>query len=174
MLTPLLLPQVTSDSLTIILINTRSLRKHSDDILNDMALVNNDVWCLTETQLHLNDDISEITSKFEKKFRTYFNSARDKYRSIAFGHSSNMILCNSSDCGSKSVLALKKPAFLRESVKIGILYCSPNLLPNLFLAYLTSCIDEEKPDILLGDFNLDALCYDSYTPLQQQRLENYK
>ena len=52
MLTPLLLPQVTSDSLTIILINTRSLRKHSDDILNDMALVNNDVLCLTETQLH--------------------------------------------------------------------------------------------------------------------------
>ena len=55
MLTPLLLPQATSDSLTITLLNTRSLRKHSDDILNDMALVNN-VLCLTETQLHLNDD----------------------------------------------------------------------------------------------------------------------
>ena len=55
MLTPLLLPQATSDSLTITLLNTRSLRKHSGDILNDMALVNN-VLCLTETQLHLNDD----------------------------------------------------------------------------------------------------------------------
>ena len=64
MLTPLLLPQVTSDSLTITLLNTRSLRKHSDDILNDIALVNNDVLCLTETQLHLNEDTSEITSKF--------------------------------------------------------------------------------------------------------------
>ena len=52
MLTPLLLPQVTSDSLTVSLLNTSSLRKHSDDILNDMALVNNDVLCLTETQLH--------------------------------------------------------------------------------------------------------------------------
>ena len=173
MLTPLLLPQATSDSLTITLLNTRSLRKHSDDILNDMALVNNDVLCLTETQLHLNDDTSEITSKFQNNFRMNFNNNRDKYRSIAFGYSSNMILSNSSDCGSKSVLALKKPAFLGESVKIGLLYCSPNLLPNLFLENLTSWIDEEKPDILLGDFNLDALCYNSYTRLQQ-RLENYK
>ena len=160
MLTPLLLPQVTSDSLTITLLNIRSLRKHSDDILNDIALVNNDVLCLTETQLHLNEDTSEITSKFQNSFRMYFNNNRDKYRSIAFGYSSNMALCSSADCGSKSVLALK-------------LYRSPNLLPNLFLENLTSWIDEEKPDILLGDFNLDALCYDSCNPLQQ-RLENYK
>ena len=47
------------------------------------------------------------------------------------------------------------------------------MLPNLFLENLTSWIDEEKPNILLGDFDLDALCYGSYTPLQQ-RLENYK
>ena len=47
------------------------------------------------------------------------------------------------------------------------------MLPNLFLENLTSWIDEEKPDILHGDFNLDALCYDSYN-LLQQRLENYK
>ena len=96
----------------------------------------------------------------------YFNNNRYKYRSIAFGYSSNMVLCNSSDCGSKSVLPLKKPAVLGESVKIGLLYRSPNLLPNLFLENLTSWIDEEKPDILLGDFNLDTLCYDSYNPLQ--------
>ena len=172
MLTSLLLPQVTSDSLTITLLNTRSLRKHSDDILNDIALVNNDVLCLTETQLHLNEDTSKITSKFQNSFRMYFSNNRDNYRSIAFGYSSNMVLCSSSDCGSKSVLALKKPAFLGESVKIGLLYRSPNLLPNLFLENLTSWIDEEKPDILLGDFNLDALCYDSYNPLQQ-RLESY-
>ena len=107
MLTPLLLPQVISDSLTIPLLNTSSLRKHSDDTLNDMALVNNNTLCLTETQLHLNDDTSEIASKFQNNFRMYFGNNRDKYRSIAFGYSSNVILCNTSDCGSKSVLALK-------------------------------------------------------------------
>ena len=47
----------------------------------------------------------------------YFDNNRDKYRGIAFGYSSNVILYNTSDCGSKLVLALKKPAFLGESVK---------------------------------------------------------
>ena len=121
MLTPSLLSQVTSDSLTITLLNTRSLRKHSDDILNDLALVNNDLSCLTEIQLHLNDDTSEITSKFQNNFRMYFNNNRDKYRSIAFAYSSTMILCNILECGSKSVLAFEKPAFLGEAVKIGFL-----------------------------------------------------
>lgn len=37
--TLLLLPQVTSDSLTTTLLNTRLLSKHSDDILDDIALV---------------------------------------------------------------------------------------------------------------------------------------
>ena len=63
---------------------------------------------------------------------------------LPFGNSSKMVLCNSSDCGSKPVLALKKPTFLGESAKIGLLYRSPNLLPNLFLESLTSRIDEEK------------------------------
>ena len=78
MLTPSLLSQVTTDSLTITLLNTRSLRKHSDDILNDLALVNNELSCLTEIQLHLNDDTSEITSKFQNNFRMYFSNNRDK------------------------------------------------------------------------------------------------
>ena len=118
-------------------------------------------------QLHLNDDASEITSKYQNNFRIYFNNNSDKYRSIASGYSSTMILGNSSDCGRNSVLAFKKPVFLGEAVKIGFLYHSPNLLspnlvPNLSLENLTSWIDREKPNILLGDFNLNALCCDSY------------
>ena len=103
-----------------------------------------------------------IDQKFQNNFRMYFNNNMDKYRSIAFGYSSNMILSNSSDCCSKSVLALKKPTIFRRISES----CTPNLLPNLFLENLTNRIDEEKPDVLLRDFNLDALCYDSFTPLQ--------
>ena len=122
---------------------------------------------MTETQLYLNEDTSEITSKVQNSFRMHFNNNRDRYRSIAFGCSSIMVLCNSLGCDSKSVLALRKPAFLGESVKNDLLYRSPNLLTNLFLENLLSWIDEEKPNISPGDFNLDALCYDSYNPLRQ-------
>ena len=85
-----------------------------------------------------------------------------------------MVLCNSSDCVNKSVLALKKPTFLGQPVKIDLLYRSPNFPPNSFLENLTCWIDEEKPYILLGHFNLNALCYDSYTPLKQiEKITSY-
>ena len=57
-------------------------------------------------------------------------------------------------------------------MKIGFLYRFPNLPPNSFLENLTSWIDVKTTNILIGDFNLNALCYDSYTP--KQRLINYK
>ena len=42
----------------------------------------------------------------------YSNNNSDKYGSIAFRYSSNMVLCNSSDCDSKSVFALKSQFLL--------------------------------------------------------------
>ena len=127
---------------------------------------------MTETEIYLNEDTSEIISKFQNNFWICFNSNRVNYKIITFGYSSNKVLCNSSDCGNKSVLALNKATFIGQSVKIGLLYRFPNLPPNSFLENLTSWIDVKKTNILLGDFNLNALCYDSYTP--KQRLINYK
>ena len=50
MLSPPLMQQVTSDTLIITLVNVRSLRKHSDDILSNIGLANSNILCLIETQ----------------------------------------------------------------------------------------------------------------------------
>ena len=84
----------------------------------------------------------------------YYNSNRGKYRSITCGYARYMFLCNSSDCGSWSVLVIKNPNFLEESVKIDPFILLSKLLPNSFLENVISWIYEEKPDTLLGDFNL--------------------
>ena len=42
---------VTDDSITILLLNVRSLSKHTCDIKRDGRLMSNDVLCFTETQL---------------------------------------------------------------------------------------------------------------------------
>ena len=42
---------VSSDSLTLVLLNTRSLAKHALDISKDQRLLNNDFICFTETQV---------------------------------------------------------------------------------------------------------------------------
>ena len=48
-------------TLTTALLNTRSLRRHSEDILSGADLIQNDILCLTETQFYLNEDTSDIT-----------------------------------------------------------------------------------------------------------------
>ena len=60
-----LLPK--SDTMTIKLLNERSLRKQYDDALRDVDLFNNDLLSLTETQLYLEEDKSKIITKFRKK-----------------------------------------------------------------------------------------------------------
>ena len=42
---------VTDYTITILLLNVRSLSKHAGDIKSDVRLISNDVLCLTETQL---------------------------------------------------------------------------------------------------------------------------
>ena len=86
LLSPLSFSKASNDTLTIALLNTRSLRRHSEDILSDVYLMQNDILCLTETQLYLNEDRSDITTKFQKNFAMYYHSRTEKHRSIAFGH----------------------------------------------------------------------------------------
>ena len=101
---PPLLLQRRRDSVKLTLLDTRSLKKHSDDILSDVDLLSNDVLCSTEKQLQLHENTSEITSKFQKNFRMYFNSNRDQHKIITFGYSSSMLLHDSSDYGSMPIL----------------------------------------------------------------------
>ena len=101
---PPLLLQRRRDSVKLTLLDTRSLKKHSDDILSDVDLLSNDVLCCTEKQLQLHENTSEITSKFQKNFRMYFNSNRDQHKIITFGYSSSMLLHDSSDYGSMPIL----------------------------------------------------------------------
>ena len=61
------------------LLNLRSLKKHSDDMLIDMYLLNKDELCLSKTQVHLDVNRLEITSKFQNNFRMYSNSNIDNY-----------------------------------------------------------------------------------------------
>ena len=77
------------------------------------------IFCLTETQLYLNEDTSDITTKF---------------RSIAFGYSSNLFLSESSNFCSMSLVNVKKSTFLDKPVKIALLY-RPPLTTIIFTEY---------------------------------------
>ena len=112
-----------------------------------------------------------MTTKFQNNFSMYYNSSTDKHKSIAFGYSSNIFLCESSNFCSVSLVNVKKCTFLDKSVKESLLYGSPNL-PPLFLRNMKSWTDEKNPD-MLGDFNINALCTVSYSNLRHM-LTNFK
>ena len=127
LLSPLSFPKASNDTLTIAL-------------LSDVDLMQNGILCLTETQLYLNEDISDITTKFQNNFSMYYNSSTDKHRSSAFGYSSNIFLCESSNFRSMSLVNVKKSTFLDKPVKVALLYRPPNS-PSLFLQNMKSWID---------------------------------
>ena len=57
-----------------------------------------------------------------------------------------------------SLVNVKKSAFLDKPVKAALLYRPPNS-PSSFLQNMKSWVDGKK-HILLGDFNINALCTD--------------
>ena len=138
-------PKASNDTLTIALLNARCLRRHAEDILSDLELMKNDILCLAEIQLYLNEDKSDKTTKFQNNFSMYYNSSTDKHKRIAFGYSGNISRCESSNFCSMSLVNVKKSTFLDKPVKVALLYRSPNS-PALFLQNMKSWIDE-KPEI---------------------------
>ena len=112
------------------------MRKHFENKLSDVRLLNSDILCLTETQLNLDEDASAITSKFQGNFTMYFNSKRDWYKRIAIAYSSNMLPCSSTDYDSISFPTFKKPSYLEESLKIALFHRSSNSTKSPFLVNL--------------------------------------
>ena len=69
---------VSNDSLTLVLLNSRSLAKHVLDISKDQRLLNNDFICFTETQVKPTHSVSQISENL-KNFTMYFNNNEDQF-----------------------------------------------------------------------------------------------
>ena len=113
---------VSEITLHITLLNVQSLRKHYKDIMKDTHLLGNDVLCLTETQLQIDEDTSYIESSLQKHFKIHFNSNENKYRSIAFCHSNFVSLLTYEDHNGISILTVTKPKFYEYPITVALVY----------------------------------------------------
>ena len=82
---------VTDDTITILLLNVRSLSKHARDIKSDVRLMSNDVLYLTETQLQHQHLRNGIEQDFEN-FRIFFNNNDKKFLSLAYAFQKDLTL----------------------------------------------------------------------------------
>ena len=141
--------------------------------MKDTPLLGNDVLCLTESQLQIDEDTSCIESSLQKHFKINFNSNENKYRTIVFCYSNCVLLLNYEDDNGISILTATKPKFYECPIMVALVYRSPNATVSGFLDQLIYFTNARKIDTLLEDFNIDAFDSDA-SAKSHDNLSNYK
>ena len=144
------------NSLTVCLLNTRSLKKHVDDLKRDKEIFNTDVLCLTETQVEQGTDFTD--DQLEQMFDVIHNLNSDKYCSIATCiNRNNVELLHMYHIPSATLVTVKKRQ-ISKPLNILLLY-RKNKSAIQELVYLIQHMNshvENEVHIILGDFNIDG------------------
>ena len=148
--------QCSHDSLTITLLNTRSLKKHAIDIKSDKRLMETDILCLTETHILPNQDVEDIEAQLDS-FMIGYKNCHDKFQSTAICYNYNTINnIDSEGLDNVFLFTLVKPTFSEtRAITVCLIYRKHGVAVSDFLSSLSEIIDFYNIDVLLGDFNLD-------------------
>ena len=98
---------VDCNSLTISLLNARSLKRHAADISRTRRLTENDILSLTESQIANDTDVAEIKEPLST-FEIYFNSCGIRHENLAFCLGQNIVLSKHKVFPSISVIDITK------------------------------------------------------------------
>ena len=147
---------VDKHSLTVSLLNTRSLKKHATDIAKESRLMESDVICLTETQISMGEDTFNIEQTLNN-FNVYFNTSEQRFLNLAICLRSSIELVTHSKMLGVSMVNVLKPSFSINILKLVLLYRSPNSsIPLFFYENLREIVNPElHVDIILSNFNLN-------------------
>ena len=141
---------VTETSITITLLNTRSLKLHVLDIAMDDRLLDNDILCLTETQCDAGLETSIIESALQKKYTMHFSNSDNKFKIIAYGLSNDVKIL------AKEYFNVLKQPFSNNPFSVALIYRCPNTQTSAFIDCLNYVVGSGI-DVLLGDFNMMRL-----------------
>ena len=144
-------------SLTISLLNTRSLKKHAIDIDADKALKDCDIILLTETQVEASDDTTKI-SDILSEFKVVHNISDDKFCSIAYCYKSTIDNIEDSSIPGVTLVSIKKNSFCHDSINILLVYRKNSLKVDDFIYMINHFLSQTDNNIhiILGDFNYNA------------------
>ena len=156
---------VIQTSITITLLNTRSLKLHVPDIAMDDRLLGNDILCLTGTQCEAGSDTSITESALQIKYTMHFNNSDNKFKSIAYGLSNNVEILAKEDFNGIYIFNIQKQHFSNNPFSTVLIYKCPNTQTSAFIDCLNYVVGSGI-DVLLGDFNIDALDKVAYRRLK--------
>ncbi|XP_066921397.1 uncharacterized protein [Clytia hemisphaerica] len=148
-----------SSNLNVCLLNVRSLKRHAVDIQKDRFLYENDLLCLTETQMsyeHSEEDKQSIHEKLPYYILSH-NIDQHKFNSVTVCHSPSFIDIDEYDHSSCfSLVKFRKAEFAEKEFCVLVLYKSSRIQRDVFCYNLAQFIERYTIDIILGDFNMDG------------------
>ena len=117
--------------MTLFLLNTRSLRKHAQDIAKDENLMDNDVLSLTEVQICQENDVPRIKQQSDT-YKLHLNLEGDGYQNIEFCLLKSIKITKHEKLPGVSILEIIKDSFHTNIIRILLLYRSPNSSLTIF------------------------------------------
>ena len=128
---------VDCNSLTVSLLNTQSLKRHAGDLSRARQFTEDDVLCLSESQITNDTDMAEIKEQLSK--------CGVRHKNLAFCLGRNIVLSKHETFPGISVIDITKTSFSHNTMRIILLYRSPgsslttfyNTLENLLTDHPT-------------------------------------
>ena len=143
-------------TVTVTLLNIRSLSKHSIDIKHDARLTKSDILALTETQLlphHSDNTIRDTLHPYELHRQDHPN---DKYLSLALCTKRNINILNKQYFENINGLMFEiLQTSINKTMKFLLIYRKNNVNTQQYFQNLGTIIEQNMIDIILGDFNIN-------------------
>ena len=121
------------------MLNTRSLKRHAADISRARRLTENDILCLTESQITNDTDVAEVKGQLST-FEIYFNSCAVRHENLAFCVGQNIVLSKHEASPGISVINIKKKKFFTQYTTL--LYRSPSSSLTRFFNRLENLLSD--------------------------------
>ncbi len=148
-----------SNTITVVLLNVRSISSKLPDIVQDATLISADVACITETWLRQSQTSPDIPNHqvIARSDRVHDNSHGGVIITIKNTvTATNVLNFQSSTLVEATTATLTLPG--GEQVQITVIYRSPSATMTTLLSDLFDIIDSlstDIPSLILGDFNVD-------------------
>ena len=150
--------QVQEDdpAIPIVLLNIRSLRKHSIDIKFDTKILNCDMLLLTETRLTPSDSDNDIQDHLYP-FISNRQDSDDRYSSLAFCNKTTVRIKEKEYFPVINGLMFTTVFTSRENCEMRFLFLYRKQASNVhdFVNNLNHIINRCTIDVILGDFNIN-------------------
>ena len=95
----------------------------------------------------------------------HFDNSDNKFTGIAYGLSNEVEILAKEDFIENSIFDIWNQHFSNNPFSIELIYRCPNIQTSAFMNYL-NCVVASCIDVLLGDFNIDALDEVAYRRLK--------